>query len=103
MSINLSPEQEAQARQLAEELKKKAEDPFLAIARLLVATDESTLFGATEFTIRKEAQRLIGEAYSLHLDQKKTAIGARRSRVRNADKRPPITATESAVPKGLVE
>jgi hypothetical protein len=103
MSVTLTPEQEAQARRLAEQLKKQAEDPFLAIARLLVVADESTLFGATEFAIRKHAQEIIAQAYSLHLAQKKTAIAARQSPARSANERPPTTATENAVPKASAE
>ncbi len=94
MSVNLTSEQEAQAVQLAEQLKQQAGGPLLAIARLLVATDESTLFGATEFAVRKHALEVISQAYSLHLSQKKTATAARRSTVRNAVK--PQHTTESA-------
>jgi hypothetical protein len=61
MTVNLSPEQEAQAVQLAEQLKQQAGGPLLAIARLLIATDESTLFGATEFAIRKHALEVISQ------------------------------------------
>jgi hypothetical protein len=96
MSIILTPEQEAQARQLAEQLKQQADDPFLAIARLLVATDESTLFGATEFAVRKHALELISKAYSLHLGQKKTATAAHRSPARSAARRRPSTPTADA-------
>jgi hypothetical protein len=103
MSIILTAEQEVQARQLAEQLKQQAEDPFLAIARLLVATDESTLFGATEFAIRKHALELISKAYSLHLAQKKTATEVRRSPARNAGKRQATTETEIAIRNALAE
>ena len=96
MSVNLTSEQEAQAVQLAEQMKQKAGDPFLAIARLLVATDESTLFGATEFAVRKHALEVVSQAYALHLDQKKTAIVARPSTVRSADEPPRTTAIASA-------
>ena len=74
-------------RQLAEQLKQQAEDPFLAIARLLVATDESTLIGATEFAVRQHTLELISKAYSPHLGQIKTATEVRRSPARRADKR----------------
>ncbi|HEV2969742.1 MAG TPA: hypothetical protein VGY55_07115 [Pirellulales bacterium] len=103
MIVTLTPEQEAQARQLAEQLKQQAQDPFLAIARLLVVTDERTLFGATEFAIRKHALELISKAYALHLGQKKTATAVRRSPVRSAGKRRLTTASGNVAPNASAE
>ena len=93
MSTTLTPEQEAQAQELATKMKEQAGDQFLAVARLLVATEERTLFGQTEFDVRDQVLKLVGQAYSLHLAQKKTAIAARPSTVRSAAKPPPSTAT----------
>ena len=45
MTVTLTAEQEAQAQQLAVKMREQAEDQFLAVARLLVATEERTLFG----------------------------------------------------------
>ena len=95
MTPTLSPEQEAQAQQLADKMKEQAGEQFLAVARTLVATEESTLFGQTEFDVRDQFLKLIGQAYTLHLAQKKTAIGARPSTVRSAAKRLRTTATAS--------
>ena len=75
MSVNLTAEQEAEAHRLVEQLKQQAEDPLLAIARLLVASDEHTLFGQTEFAIRKHALEVISQAYNLHLAEKKRLPG----------------------------
>ena len=97
MTVNLSPEQEAQAVQLAEQLKQQAGGPLLAIARLLIATDESTLFGATEFAIRKHALEVISQAYSLHLSQKKTATAAHPSTARSAAKPRHTTSSANAI------
>ena len=74
-------------------MKEQAGDQFLAVARLLVATEERTLFGQTEFDVRDQVLKLVGQAYSLHLAQKKTAIAARPSTVRSAAKRPRSTVT----------
>lgn len=70
----LSPEQEAQAQQLAQAIRQAADEELLAIARALVATDESTLFGDTEFDIRDLVHRVGAKAYQTFLAQKKTAI-----------------------------
>ena len=80
-TLTLTPELEAQAQQLAAQLKEQAGDQFLAVARLLVATEERTLFGQTEFDVRDQVLKLVGQAYTLHLAQKKTATAARRSTV----------------------
>jgi hypothetical protein len=103
MSVNLPADQEAEAHRLVERLKQQAEDPLLAIARLLVASDESTLFGQTEFAIRKHALELISQAYNLHLAEKKTAIGVAPSNVRSAGKRRRITGTGNVMRKASVE
>jgi len=87
MPTTLTPEQETQAQQIVTKLKEQANDHFLAIARTLVATDERTLFGQTEFDIRDQVLKLVGTAYSLHLSQKKTATAA-----------PPSTAPSAAGP-----
>lgn len=74
----LSPEREAQAQQLAQALRQAADEELLAIARTLVATDDSTLFGDTEFAVRELAHRIGAKAYQTFLAQKKTATAARR-------------------------
>ena len=76
MTPTLTPEQETQAQQLAAQLQEQAGDQFLAMARLLVATDERTLFGQTEFAVRDQALQLVGQAYTLHLAQKKPVTAA---------------------------
>src|SRR5438874_13807521 len=103
MSVNLTAEQEAEAHRLVEQLKQQAEDPLLAIARLLVASDEHTLFGQTEFAIRKHALEVISQAYNLHPAEKKTATGAARSTVRRAGKRRRTTETASDMRKASGE
>jgi hypothetical protein len=96
---DLTPDQETQARHLAEQLKENASEQFLAIARRLVATDERTLFGQTEFDLRDEALKVVGKAYTLHLAQKKTAIAAPPSIAPSATKRRRITANANEIPK----
>lgn len=103
MSVNLTAEQEAEAHRLVEQLKQQAEDPLLAIARLLVASEEHTLFGQTEFAIRKHALELISQAYNLHLAETKTAIGAAPSTVRSAGKRRRTTGNARVMRKASAE
>lgn len=103
MSMSLTPEQETEARKLAEQLKDQAGDSFLAIARLLVAADESNLFGEREFAVRRHALELLGQAYTAHLAGKKTATAAHPSTVRTASKRRRSRATASEPRKASEE
>jgi len=61
----LPPAQEAQAQELA-----------TAIARDLVACDDASLFGDTEFRVRDAILRVAAKAYRQRLAQKKTATRA---------------------------
>jgi hypothetical protein len=72
----LSPEREAEAQQLLRALRQAADEDLLAIARALVATDEHTLFGQTEFDIRDLVHKIGAKAYQAHLAQKKMATAA---------------------------
>jgi len=73
MQEPLTPEQEAQAQQLARALAEAAQEDFLHMARTLVAKGAGELFGDTEFEIRDAALRLASRAYEQRLAQKKTA------------------------------
>ncbi len=73
MKQSLSAEQEAQAQELAAALALAAQEDLLEVARTLVATSDSTLFGQTEFEVRDAVHRVAAKAYQLHLAQKKTA------------------------------
>jgi hypothetical protein len=73
MKESLSDAQEAQAQKLAQAIAQAGYEDILAIARTLVATDNATLFGDTEFTVRDLSQRIAAQAYRQHLEQKKTA------------------------------
>ena len=103
MATPLTPELEAQAQQLAAKMKEQAGDQFLAVARLLVATDERTLFGQTEFDVRHQVLQLVGQAYTLHLAQKKTATAAPPSTAPTAATRPPTTATARGTRKASAD
>jgi hypothetical protein len=76
MKEALPPAQEEQAQELAQAIASAARDEFLQLARTLVATDRSSLFGATEFKIRDILLRVGTKVYEQHLVQKKTATKA---------------------------
>lgn len=73
MKESLSAAQEEEAQQLAQAIAHAAHDDLLHIARTLVATDNASLFGATEFKIRDLILGVAAKAYQQHLEQKKTA------------------------------
>jgi hypothetical protein len=68
----LTPEREAEAQQLLLALRQALDEELLAVARSLVATDEHTLFGQTEFDIRDLLHKAGAKAYQAYLAQKKT-------------------------------
>lgn len=71
MKESLTPAQEEQAQKLAQSLAKAAYDDLLRMARTLVATDNASLFGDTEFTVRDLSHDIAAKAYQQHLEQKK--------------------------------
>ena len=75
MQAPLPPDQEAEARQLAEAIAEAAADELLQIARTLVGSGPSP-FGKAEFTIRDVLLCVAAKAYEQHLAQKKTAARA---------------------------
>ena len=77
-SRSLTPEQEAQARDLAQRLHAASKEEFLHLARLLVATPDHQLFGATEYQLRDLALHAAARAFQTALDgrEKKTTTRA---------------------------
>ena len=73
MKESLTPAQEEQAQKLAQTLAHAAYDDLLRMARALVAADNASLFGDTEFTVRDISHDIAAKAYQQHLEQKKTA------------------------------
>ena len=74
----LSEAQEQEVQQLAEAIAQAAREEFMQLARTLVATDRSSLFGDTEFKIRDILLRVGAKAYQEHLAQKKRLRGVKR-------------------------
>ena len=69
----LTPEQEAEARALAEAISQATSDDVLALARLLVSKPSHQAFGQTEFHLRDLVHRLGAKSLELFLVGKKTA------------------------------
>jgi hypothetical protein len=76
-ATDLTPEQEAQAQELAAAITDAIADDVLRIARLLAAQDGRHAFGATEFRLRDLVHRIGATALEASLAQKKTAMSAR--------------------------
>ena len=56
--MDLTPDQEAEARRIFEVLKDKADAELWAVARLLAAKEMGELFGRTEFEVRDQVHRI---------------------------------------------
>jgi hypothetical protein len=69
----LTAEQEAQARELANQITQAIASDVLSMARLLVAKDTRHAFGQTELHLRDLIHRAGAKALQASLDQKKTA------------------------------
>jgi hypothetical protein len=71
----VTPERQAQARELAAAIAESSEQELLQIAlTLLEAEDPASLFGDTEFKVRDLALKIAAKAYEQRLAaQKKTA------------------------------
>ena len=76
MKESLTAAQEEQAQKLAQTIAQAAYDDLLRMARTLVATDNASLFGDTEFIVRDISHDIAAKAYRHHLEQKKTATKA---------------------------
>jgi hypothetical protein len=58
MDMPLTPELEAQARELAMRIEARTKEDILALARLLVSKNDIEVFGDTEFKVRDMVHRM---------------------------------------------
>jgi len=72
----LTPEQEGEARALADEIARASADDLLALARLLVGKPSDQVFGHTERQLRDVVHRIGAKALDLYWAQKKTVTSA---------------------------
>jgi hypothetical protein len=56
--MDLTPDQEAEARRIYEVLKDKVDADLMAMARLLASKEMGELFGRTEFEVRDHVHRI---------------------------------------------
>jgi hypothetical protein len=75
-TTELTPEQEAQAQELAEQVTQAIAADVLRMARLLVSKDTRHTFGRTEFQLRDLLHRAGTKVLQTSLAQKKTATEA---------------------------
>jgi hypothetical protein len=69
--LNLTLEQEADARRLADLIMEKAKEEALQMARLLVSKSDEELLGATEFEIRERVYKIGACALETAVNQRK--------------------------------
>jgi hypothetical protein len=98
MTTTRTPEQEARARQLADDIRAQADEIIEEVAQLLSDTPDEKLFGDTEFVVRQRILQLVARTYTARIGQKKTATSAPASSARAADDRPPSMAIASETP-----
>ncbi len=70
-ALDLTPEQEAEARRIAELVQKAGAEEILQIARLLVSKPDSQLLGPTEFQVRDRVHRIGAKALEIALAERK--------------------------------
>jgi hypothetical protein len=69
--IQLTTEQEAQAKRIAEIVSQKVQDEALQMARLLVSKPDHEFFGKTEYEIRDRVHRIGACAIETALQERK--------------------------------
>jgi hypothetical protein len=91
-----TPEQDAQARQLGEDIRLQSAEILQEVAEFLAAVPDEELFGDTEFVVRSKVLRIVAAAYQARVSQKKTGTTDRASTARTAAGPPPSTGSASA-------
>ena len=94
--LQLTPQQEALAQELADAIRQGTDDLITQIARTLAATTDATLFGDTELKLRDLAHAIAARAYQLHLRDKKTATTGPAGPAPAVASPPATTATATA-------
>jgi hypothetical protein len=70
-ALELTPEQEAEARRLAETVALKTKEELLQMARVLVSKRDDQLFGETEFQIRDLVHQIGARAIEAAVNERK--------------------------------
>ena len=69
--LELTPEQEAEAKRIAEIIGKKAQEEALQMARLLVSKPDHEVLGKTEYEIRDRVHQIGAYAIETALKERK--------------------------------
>ncbi len=70
-SLELTPEQEAEAQRLADSIAIKTKEELLQITRLLVSRKDHELFGQTEFEVRDLVHKIGARAIETAVNERK--------------------------------
>jgi hypothetical protein len=70
-SLELTPEQEAEAQRLAAAIAVKTKEELLQITRLLVSKQDHELFGETEFEVRDLVHKIGAQAIETAVNERK--------------------------------
>jgi hypothetical protein len=70
-SVELTPEQEAEAQRLADSIAIKTKEELLRITRLLVSKKDHELFGETEFEVRDLVHKIGARAIEAVVSERK--------------------------------
>ena len=69
--IELTPEQEAEAKRIEDNLRAAAEVEIKQMARLMASRDNQHLFGETEFQLRGSVHRIAARGLDAALHERK--------------------------------
>ena len=93
--MDLTPEQQAEAKRLFEVLRASTEQDLWALAELLASKSDGELFGPTEFAVRDRVHRIGAKAIEGALaGRKKGGIRGAASRATNATVGPASSGTK---------
>jgi hypothetical protein len=70
-SLQLTPEQEAEAQRLADSITVKTKEELLQITRLLVSRQDHELLGQTEFEVRDLVHKIGARAIEAAVNERK--------------------------------
>jgi hypothetical protein len=70
-TVELTPEQEAEAQRLADAIAARTKDELLQITRLLVSKKDHELFGETEFQVRDLVHKIGARALETAVNERK--------------------------------
>jgi hypothetical protein len=71
LSLELTPEQEAEAQRLADSIAVKTKEELLQITRLLVSKKDHDLVGETEFEVRDLVHKIGARAIETAVNERK--------------------------------